>query len=286
MLERNYPNIGNKALVFLHIPKTGGTSLHNMLVGYYEKSEVCPERFNNLDKWDQEQLKSFRYFSGHYDRHQVSLIPREKFIITMLREPKSRILSLYYFWRAHRHEAIEKNNLGGPRIAKRLSLIDFLRYANEGIPGNIDNILCRSLIGKLYVGPNREYLFPDDEVVDRAKAALDSFDAFGVVEHVEQSFGRIFSKLGLPAPDKIPHERDHRSFANQPNLEFVEKEEITPDIEAELDRLTDKDRILYGYALEKFSKNNARTCSDSQDSSGGLKGFFSIFKNKLGPKRF
>jgi hypothetical protein len=35
-------------LVFLHIPKTGGQTLHNLLLPHFAPEVVCPERFNGL----------------------------------------------------------------------------------------------------------------------------------------------------------------------------------------------------------------------------------------------
>src|SRR5262249_170075 len=91
-------------LVFLHHPKTGGTTLHHILMRGFDEDEICPERFNGLQHYSAGDLARYRYFSGHFDLLSVSLIPGEKKIITMLREPISRLISLYYFQRAHKAE--------------------------------------------------------------------------------------------------------------------------------------------------------------------------------------
>jgi len=105
----------------MHIPKTGGTSLHDILVGNFCPEEICPERFNALKKYSQEELARYSYFSGHFDRESINYISADKDIITLFREPKARILSLYYFWKAHKNSHIEKHNLEGPRaLARRL----------------------------------------------------------------------------------------------------------------------------------------------------------------------
>ena len=243
-------------LVFLHIPKTGGTSLHNYLIRQYEPNQVCPERFNNLHKWSSDDLFKYHFFSGHFDMGNVTYIPGEKRIITVFREPKARILSLYFFWKAHRESVIEKAKLQGPRLAKKLSLLEFLRYDDRvpvNIPANIDNVMTRTLIGRIHVGKNREYTCSKSEAVGRAKAAIDNMACFGIMEDFEKSIRRITSFLGIPCPDQIPHERNSRDPSPNSIVEPIEREEITEEISAELEKLTEEDTIVYNYALKRFN---------------------------------
>jgi len=249
-------------LVFLHIPKTGGTSLHNILQAEFAEEDCCPERFNHLQKWNAEDLARFRFFSGHFDRGSLELIPRPKRVITMFRDPQARILSLYNYWRSHKWEVIESADLDGPRLAKSLGLLEFLRYNTQGIPSNIDNVLTRTLLGEIFVDPKRNYLFPKEEVFPRVKDYIDSLDTFGIMESYDESVRLILDHLQIPMPDKIPHARDSRNHIEDPSLEPVVREEITPEIAAELDRLTDMDRRVYDYAQQRFAALvAARNCA-------------------------
>src|SRR5690606_16516516 len=49
-------------LVFLHRPKTGGTSFHETLLGLYSAEQVCPERFNGLKNHPAGMLSRYRFF--------------------------------------------------------------------------------------------------------------------------------------------------------------------------------------------------------------------------------
>ena len=97
-------------VVFVHIPKTGGTSLHAMLKGLFSDDEIHPERLNNFRDLDAESFTKYRLFSAHMDARTLPAIPDPKFTVTVLREPKARILSLYYFWKSHTWETIKANN--------------------------------------------------------------------------------------------------------------------------------------------------------------------------------
>ncbi|WMC09222.1 sulfotransferase family 2 domain-containing protein [Oceanimonas pelagia] len=239
-------------IVFLHIPKTGGTSVHDYLITKFSGNEIIPDRFNTLRNHSPEHLNQFRYFSGHYDIDGINRIPGNKKVFTFFREPKETILSLYYFWRSHKISFIEKHNLNGPRIAKKLSLLEFLRYNKEGIPANINNYTTRVLIGKMHYGPNGEFLYPEDELIDRAKATINSLATFGVMDNYNKSYRKVIEDLGFKAPEIIPHSRNS-SERKDPNLEPIEKEKITDDISEELEKLTQFDQVIYNYAKKTLN---------------------------------
>ena len=241
----------DQTVVFLHIPKTGGTSLHQILLKNFAGPEFCPERFNRLESWTLDDLAKFRFFSGHFDRRGVARIPQQKKIVTLLREPKSRILSLYHFWKSHKEGVIRRANLNGPRIAKNLPLIDFLRYRGDSIPLSTDNVLTRTLLGRLSVGKNGEFACPKNEVLHQVVDYLETMAAFGIMDEFDESVRHIVLSLGFPVPDQIPHARDSRKL-DDPTLETIEREAITAEIEAELERLTEMDQQVYQHALRRF----------------------------------
>ena len=89
-------------LVFLHLPRTGGTTLHHLLTAAFPPEQVCPERFMRLRRWPLEELAPFRLFSGHFTISGVDRIPGEKRIATVLRDPRARVISTFQLWRRHR----------------------------------------------------------------------------------------------------------------------------------------------------------------------------------------
>lgn len=231
-------------IIFLHIPKTGGTSTHSFLVNQFQESEVFPDRFNTLRNHSKEHLSKYKYFSGHYDMDGIERIPGNKFIFTFLRDPVERVLSLYYFWRSITHTHIEKFNLGGPRVAKRLNLLDFLRYKKDGIPANIDNYMARLLLGggincNSSVSAQRVYF---DECVE----SLNRFDFIGFLDSYDDDYKSLLSMLGFEATEHVPYL--NKGSDTDLTRETVEKELITEEIQIELDRLTLFDQIVYEWA--------------------------------------
>lgn len=239
-------------IVFLHIPKTGGTSVHDFLVNQFESSECFPDRFNTLRSHSAETLGRYKYFSGHYDMDGIERIPGEKFVFTFLRDPVDRVLSLYYFWRSHTHAHIEKHKLIGPRLAKNLGLLDFLRYQKDGIPENFDNYIARVLLGEMYVGPSRDFLVSEECVFDRCIESLGKVNFIGFLGAYDDDYKSLLKKLNFDPPEHVPHL--NKGTDTSLDREGVEKELITEDIKMELDRLTRFDKMIYAYAKSEFNK--------------------------------
>ncbi len=115
-------NCNQKKIFFLHIPKCGGISLRNAIASTYGLTQlVVPNSINFLDAGSagyaatkrggdiyefRDVLLAYylsiprsRFISGHFPLYGAGIGPLSKDwnIITMLREPKSKWISSYYY---------------------------------------------------------------------------------------------------------------------------------------------------------------------------------------------
>ncbi len=111
------------ALVFLHLQKTAGTTLQDMLSKTYGQ-KIYREHNDRLDFWSPRQLARYSVFAGHFNYDSLAFIPRRTLsIFTFVRHPKERLISLYYFWRAH--EPSSPHFHIGMKAANELSIEEF-----------------------------------------------------------------------------------------------------------------------------------------------------------------
>ncbi|MEO3475004.1 hypothetical protein AAFN86_24300 [Roseomonas sp. CAU 1739] len=256
MNEPPFPPGAGRKLVFLHLPKTGGTTLHHHFREAFAPEEICPERFSNLHKIPAETLAGYRYFSGHFNYEQVRLIPGPCFVVTVLRDPAERILSTYYFWKRHRPEVVEQHRLTGPATARATDLLGFLKSTEPAVRDAVENTMARYLAGGvnitaegLYVFPNGGGLSPrvtDLELVHRASGNLAACDLFGFTSHLPEVYAKVAWDFGMKRVQELVKLNTRES--ESPALEPVVLEEMTPAVLAELDRLTVLDRMVYRLA--------------------------------------
>jgi hypothetical protein len=247
-------------LVFLHIEKCGGTTLHDMLSTQFAPELICPERHDGLGDWTVNELAVFDLFSGHFDLACCRSIPGTVRFMTMLREPKARLLSLYRFWRAHRPDP-HRDRYNLLRMARSMSPEAF--FADPLVSGHVS--IRNAIAGQLTRTSNRMLLAPEDPIlcdpsmaVDRAWAALEQFEAVGIMERFDDSHVLLNARLELSMPAIAPRQVLTNLVRTDPELTEVAIEPLSPALDALLDPLTDIDRQLYARATARFDQALAR----------------------------
>jgi hypothetical protein len=185
------------------------------------------------------------------------LIPGRKKIVTLLREPVARLISLYYFQRAHRTEVIEKNKLELARLANLFTIREFFQCPEvRGHPA-VNNALTRVLIdtteGYRWEQETRVEAADSEQDVQLAMEELAGLDAFGIMERYEESVELICDAVGLEAPGKIEQKQVlNVIMEEEPGLKKIEKEPLTDEVRALAASLVESDVKLYAYARSLF----------------------------------
>jgi hypothetical protein len=133
-------------LIFLHITKTGGTTLYSVLDRQFPRPSVYHMPVRQTDQMladllamPDEQRRGIRLIRGHIVFGVHRALPQACGYITMLRDPVDRIVSHYYYVLAtpqHRnHELVTR---------RAMSLAD---YATSGLTSDLDNGQTRVVSG-------------------------------------------------------------------------------------------------------------------------------------------
>jgi hypothetical protein len=85
-------------IIFLHIPKTAGQTVHNSLSRMVTARRVSPFRVHTQAPVPEDQFPpGYSLYSGHLDWDAVGHLPKARFIFTVLRDPSERIASFYFY---------------------------------------------------------------------------------------------------------------------------------------------------------------------------------------------
>lgn len=252
-------DLEREKIIFLHIPKTGGSTLHHLLVQGRTDDEVCPERHNGLHAFTAGELATYRIFSGHFDHASTQLIPGRKVLVTMFRNPVDRLVSLYRFQRAHADAVIEQDNLYLALLANRHSMEEFFRLDEVRHHPSINNAMTRALTERLPCvrWEHRVRLENVDQAsnVEAAMAVVEGMPAFGILEDLERSVDWMCSQLGIERPQVIPRimALDAIVLAD-PRLKPIIREPITETLLDVLQELVEYDSQLYERARRLLSE--------------------------------
>ncbi len=187
-------------LLFLHIPKTAGTSVHNVLHRHFSKREQVETNVfinsNVLATLTPDRMKSLRLVRGHFVFGEHQALGDVKFeYTTMLREPIDRCVSHYYFNLA---EQDHKKKPGGRRINVSLK-----ELCETGDYLFVDNLQVRFLSGnpKVAIGSVTR------EMLEEAWENLNKhFPVIGIQEQFDAYILMLCDRYEL----KIPFYRKQR----------------------------------------------------------------------------
>ena len=256
-------------LIFLHIPKTGGTTLNKIL-----EREVLPARRYHLHNFmttanqpesgmcqflalSQQERDQFDLLYGHIAMGVHRFLSRPCVYIALLRDPLRRNVSSYFQSAKnkdnHYYEAIKSGELtlekfligSGPnnQVIRRLhgcNLFDREWYGQDG------KVLWEELQKEI------DWIFWESkvtpEMLEEAKANLrDHFMLVGTTERFSDFIFLLFRKLGWGA---VPYcRRENQSFLSKKTVE-----ELHPDIVSGFMENSKYEQALYAYAKRLFEQ--------------------------------
>ena len=180
-------------LIFLHIPKAAGTTLHSILERHYPPANQCsiydPEQAAQLfPQWPRERREAVRLLKGHvaFGLHE-HLIGATTYI-TLVRDPVDRVISHYCYVKR-----MPSHYLYKAVVEQNMSLSD---YASSRLTDELDNGQLRLLAGIV-----NERSVPlggcDTQLLNRAKDHIEHhFALAGLTERFDESLALMAIQLG------------------------------------------------------------------------------------------
>ena len=244
-------------VVFLHVPKCGGTTLHDILGQWYGPQNMHPERFNELYSYTGAQLASSLVFSGHYDFYATTLIPGPQQLISFLRDPAERLVSLYNFHRAHTPEIIERNNLLLPRWANEYDIDAYFAQPEIRAHPAVNNMIVRVFSNipqttpSVISGPLRD--IDMDTMLEQALENLEKFAFVGFMDTYDTDVNRLADMLGCPRLVDTPKQQVLNTLMEGGgSMRQIEKQRPSPACRDSMEEIIKYDRKFYARARELF----------------------------------
>jgi hypothetical protein len=190
-----------RPLVFNHVPKTAGTSLSIALLDaltpkfpFNAIGAAALGTFTDVDQLSP-QTRAMLVMSpsdipaqadavfGHVAPSVTRQRFPELFQLTILREPRSRLVSHWLYSRAHTNAMLRHLGGWGEYVKQaRAPLPEFLD--NSRVAFYTDNLVTRAMVWPHDLAPADAFIDSrhDDELVEGALAVLDGFDFVGAIE--------------------------------------------------------------------------------------------------------
>jgi hypothetical protein len=184
--------------VFLHIPKTAGTSVVHFFQQRLPAHSMCSHgdflRFPPDPSGFRRTLEGFDFVSGHFGYRDIAPLLNEAFSFTFLRDPVDRVLSFYRFCR---HPDMQRR-FPVARAARDLGLEGFLLSQRPEVCEMLDNQQTWQL-ARGYWQADRQALagLDGEQLLALALAHLAQFDQVGLTETFAQDFSRVLGALGI-----------------------------------------------------------------------------------------
>jgi hypothetical protein len=223
--------------IFLHIPKTAGTTLVRILHRQYAKTGFVSIKagtsFENAKlQIVREEEERFRLVYGHVPFGIHDALTRPVRYFTLVRDPVDRVLSHYYFARSYPAHRLYKEI-----TEKRMTLRD---YVASGITGELANGQTALLAGQKQDAPSG-----DLSLLECAQANIMShFAAAGVIEDFDRTI--ILFKLALGWRKPLVYESANVT-AGRPDANAIDEE--TLEAIRSQNRL---DELLYRFIRDRF----------------------------------
>ena len=236
----------NRTILFVHIPKTAGTTLRVLFTRQYAQQpwfvihHAIPEERDRLAKTPAAERASYRMIFGHmnWGWHQYIPAGRAHAYTTMLRDPVERVLSLYSHCRVKQHYL-------GAALQNR----SFDWFLTSGVTGRADNGMVRQLCGRdWFVGqaPYKDTALPLGQITkDDLKRAIENLRRCALVgiteqfdEYVRAGQREFGWRLGACKP------------VNVTRWERLKQTDLAPKHWAALEKSIELDRELYEVAKE------------------------------------
>jgi hypothetical protein len=265
----------------MHVPKSGGSSIHAALEAALVPGSLAPQRFDtslfcDFDDFhlmcpetrsrivtSPEEVRSlgrYRAISGHFSLPTLLQVADAPSIATVLREPRARLLSLYMFWRT---PAV--GELMAPYDADAHAQRPLWEFLSESLLApSIDNQVCRLLLHGDSRLPASEFAAPV-EIESIAADAIEQLETLGFVGILDSGRDLWQGLTRLFGVELTPVELNLTGEHGDPTAARAGEKLLAHDALDLIEQRNAADLLVYDHALAhaKLDGRTRRRCRET-----------------------
>ena len=256
-------------IFFLHIPRTGGTTVDSIFFNNFENEQILriykDFEYSKYREIDCNYMSKIKYITGHLlltDYNDLKIYNQKVNVFTFLRDPIQRLISEYIFYKTwknnHLYKIINDN---------KISFLDYILSKDKIFLYRGKNFMTRCISGKGFAATKYPYA-----ALALAKRQLEkNFFFFGILEKFTESILILAKLVNLKNIFFQKHNKLNDKLKN-----FITDNE--KDVALELNKA---DCELYKFAVECFENKIDLLGSDFTLEVKNFSILNNVYQNKL-----
>jgi hypothetical protein len=229
-------------LVFVHLFKCAGTSVHEYLCSVFPPEAVCPAR--HIHEYET-IVPGYLVYSGHMRLRQWDRAPMRPHFVTWLRHPVARVTSAFYFLKVLTDGyVVQARERAWIERVRGSSFRDFV-HSDEAR----SRLVVRNGMSRVFCSDPAAEQWPWWRLAWNANRALKRFAYIGIAERTDECLAHLARRFGLPAPARRFNSNNYIENARNAGVDPAAAEPVTPEIAAAIRRHSRADRLLYRKAV-------------------------------------
>lgn len=244
--------------VFIHVPKTGGSTINGIINRQYPRNRIMGVGFNHLPSQERflamspQEKAGVQCLRGHVAYGIQDALPGPYCLVTLLRDPVARFLSEY------KHLAGRGSRVVSYPPEALASMEAHLEYRVASNSLNLQTAQISGYLSANIIEGKRLDPLPDDALA-RALGNLETFAIPGVLDRFDECLLLMKRRLGWRKPIV--------SIRKNMAVKGARKFTPSPQLREEIARRAAMDMALYRRALELTDQ---RIAAEGDDFAGEL----------------